>query len=124
MSPCLVTGRVVVPEPADLLRDAGNCHAWPACPWSCPWPGGSVRRRGLGGVPFLLDLAEVPDGQGDGPGQHEDTGDDEPGLVDVEVAHEGPEPAGQVELLADQAKDLDGADEHRDKHRQPGDGQV
>src|SRR5215470_13894882 len=24
MSPCLVTGRVVVPEPADILRDAGS----------------------------------------------------------------------------------------------------
>src|SRR5262249_17439706 len=36
MSPCLVTGRVVVPEPADLLRDAGSRHAWPACPLVAP----------------------------------------------------------------------------------------
>ena len=28
----VVTGRVVVPVPADLLRDAGSRHAWPACP--------------------------------------------------------------------------------------------
>src|SRR5215470_10196209 len=89
--------------------------------WRCPWPGASVRLRRRGGVPFLLDLAEVPDGQGDGPGHGEDTGDDEPGLVDVEGAHEGPEPAGQAVLLADQAEDPDGAYEQRDEHRQPGD---
>src|SRR5258707_8521164 len=92
--------------------------------WSRPWPGGSVRRRRLGGVPFLLDIAEVPDGQGNGPGEDEHADDHEPGLVDVEVAHERPEPAAQPVLLLDEAEDLDGADEEGDKHRQAGDGQV
>src|SRR5262249_26639228 len=92
--------------------------------WSRPWPGESVRRRRLGGVPFLLDLAAVPGGQGNDPGEHEHAHDYEAGLVDVEVAHEGPEPAAEAVLLLDEAEDLDGADEERDEHRQPGDGQV
>src|SRR5215470_18712524 len=96
----------------------------PLALWSRPWPGGSVRRRRLGGVPFLLDLAEVPDGQGNDPGEHEHAHDYEAGLVDVEVAHERPEPAAEAVLLLDEAEDLDGADEERDEHRQSCDGQV
>src|SRR5215831_15981947 len=92
--------------------------------WSRRWPGGSVRRRRLGSVPFLLDLAEVPDGQGSGPGEHEHADDHEAGFVDVEVARERPEPAAQPVFLLDEAEDFDGADEEGDEHRQAGDGQV
>src|SRR6266481_8148688 len=91
--------------------------------WSRRWPGGSVRRR-LGGVPFLLDLAEVPDGQGNGAGEHEHADDHEAGFVDVEVAHERPEPAAEAVFLLDEAEDFDGAYEEGDEHRQAGDGQV
>src|SRR6516225_4846024 len=92
--------------------------------WSRPWPGGSVRRRRLGGVPSLRDLAEVPDGQGNSPGEHEHAHDHEPGLVDIEAAHEHPKPAAEAILLLDEAEYLDGADEERHGHRQAGDGQV
>src|SRR5262249_22962404 len=53
-----------------------------------------------------------------------DPDDYEPGRVDVEAAHERPEPAAEPVLLPDEAEDLHGADEKRDEHRQPGDGQV
>jgi hypothetical protein len=66
----------------------------------------------------------VPDGQGGGPGEDEDGDDDEAGLVDVEVAREGPEAAGQAVLLADESEDLDGADEDGDEDGQAGDGEV
>src|SRR5215510_2303361 len=104
MSPCLVTGRVV-PEPADLLRELVPSR-WPACLWLRPWPGGSVQHRRLGGVPFLLDLAEVPDGQGNDPGEHEHAYDHEAGLIDVEGAHECPEPAAEMVLLLNEAEDF------------------
>src|SRR5215472_15977870 len=100
----VVTGNVVVPEPAGFLGMPVAVTLGLLTLWLCRSPGGSVRRRGIGGFLFVLDLAEVPDGQGDGPGHDEDTGDDEPGRVDVEAAQEGPEPAGQIELLADQAE--------------------
>ena len=57
----VVTGRVVVSEPAGLLGMLVAVTLGVLALWSCPWPGRSVRRCGLGGVPFLLDLAEVPD---------------------------------------------------------------
>ena len=57
----VVTGRVVVSEPAGLLGMPVAVTLGVLALWSCPWPGRSVRRCGLGGVPFLLDLAEVPD---------------------------------------------------------------
>src|SRR5262249_35090300 len=43
----VVTGPVVVSEPADLLRDVGSRHAWPACPLVVPVARRSVRRRRL-----------------------------------------------------------------------------
>src|SRR5262249_26983911 len=92
--------------------------------WSRLWPRGSVRRRRLSGVPFLLDLAEVPDRQGNGPCDPQRADDHAPGLVDVEVAHERPEPAVQPVLLLDEAEDLDGTDEEGNEHGQTGDGQV
>jgi soluble P-type ATPase len=81
-------------------------------------------RDSLPGVPFLLDLAEAPDGQGGDPGDDEDADDDEPGLVDVEGAHERPEPAVEAVFLADEAEDLDGADEEGDEYRQARDRHV
>ena len=61
---------------------------------------------GLGGLelPFPFDLAEMPDGQGDDPGDHEDADDDEPGAVDVEVPQEVPEPAGEVGTRLDRPR--------------------
>src|SRR5215469_5947951 len=124
--PCLVSSLDVTLPRNRPRRSSQNRRVSSEC-WSpsrlaclpfggARWPGGSVRRCCLGGVPFLLDLAEVPDGQGHGPGHGEDAGDDEPGLVDVEGGQEVPEPAGQAELLAEEAEDFDGADEQRDEH--------
>lgn len=79
---------------------------------------------GLAGVLALLDLAEVPDGQGGDPAEDEGADDGEPGLVDVEVAHEVPEPAGQPVPAAAEAEDLDGADEDGDEDRQAGEDEV
>src|SRR5215469_8463702 len=44
MLPFGVTGRVEDQEPADLLRDAGSRHAWPACPLVAP--GGQAGQSG------------------------------------------------------------------------------
>src|SRR5258708_34157002 len=85
--------------------------------WSRPWPGGSVRHRRLGGVPFLLDLAEVPDGQGNGPGEHEHADDHEAGFGDVEGAHERPEPAAESVFLLDGAAEFSRAYQAGDEHR-------
>src|SRR5215469_12367839 len=124
MSPCLVTGRVVVQNRRISSEMLVAVTLGLLARWSRPWPGASVRRRRLSRVPFLFDLAEVPDGQGDDPGEGEDAGDDQAGLVDVEGGHEPPEPAAEAVVLLDQAEDLHGADEQRDEHRQAGDGQV
>src|SRR5580692_12732538 len=74
-----------------------------------PLVGGNVGDRGGGSVPFLLELAEVPDGQGDHPGEDEDADDDEPGGVDVEAREERPHGAVEVTVLAEQAEELDRA---------------
>src|SRR5580704_18057902 len=60
-----------------------------------------VTRPLLGGLqadgPFLLDAAEPPDEHGAQPGGDEHPGDDEPGGVDVEMLHDGPEAVGAAE---------------------------
>jgi len=66
-----------------------------------PVPGRSVLRAVGGRLPLLLDLAEVPDGQRDGPGDYEHPDDHEPGLVDVEAREERPEGAAEVGVLRD-----------------------
>src|ERR1700732_563990 len=75
-------------------------------------------------LPTLLDAPKPPDGQRRRPGDHEERDDDEAGLIDVEVRHETPEAAGEVELRGEQTEDLDGPDQHRDRDRQAGDGDV
>src|ERR1700680_1256184 len=74
--------------------------------------------------PALLDPPESPDRKRRGPGDHEEPDDDEAGLIDVEAGHELPEAAGEIELRGQQTKDLDGADQHRDRNRQASDGDV
>src|ERR1700682_6251260 len=74
--------------------------------------------------PTLLHPRKPPDGQRSRPGDHEEPDDDEAGLIDVEVRHEIPEAAGEVELRGEQTEDLDGPDQHRDRDRQSGDGDV
>src|SRR6201996_6719891 len=90
--------------------------------------GRSVGRFGGDGLarlpPLLLQPAEVPDAQGNSPGEDEDTDDDEAGGVDVEVLKERPGRAVEIAVLAEQANELDRADEHRDEHRQAGDRHV
>src|SRR5215469_2635498 len=76
------------------------------------------------GLPLLLDLAEPPDRECCQPRHYEDSGDDQPCLVDVESSEEGPEGAGQMGLLADESENLDGADKKRDENRQAGDDEV
>src|SRR5580700_11305528 len=73
-----------------------------------------VTRPLLGGLqadgPFLLDAAEPPDEHGAQPGGDEHPGDDEPGGVDVEMLHHGPETARAVQaadLPGQQAEGLD-----------------
>lgn len=47
-----------------------------------------------------------------------------PGLVDVEVSHEGPEAAAEVIFPSYEAEELNGADEERDEDGKAGDGEV
>ena len=62
---------------------------------------GLARRvdAGESGLPFVLDVPEVPDGQGDGPGDNEESDDREADVVQVEVGGLGDRPAGDVELV-------------------------
>src|ERR1017187_768295 len=81
--------------------------------------------RGCGlELPALLDLPEVPDAQGDRPGDDEEPDDHESGTIQVEALDRGPERAGLAGLLGHEAEDLDGPDEHRDEDGQPGDREV
>ena len=65
---------------------------WPASP-----PALASRRRGL--LPPALDMAEMPDREGDRPGEDEQANDHEARGVDVEARHEVPEAAGQMEFV-------------------------
>src|SRR5271166_5296045 len=76
------------------------------------------------GGPAGLDVAEPPVGEGGGPDRDEQGDDAEPGGVDVEVGHRGPEGAVQVQFGGQHAEDLDGADDERRADGQPGDDQV
>src|SRR6202035_484854 len=73
-------------------------------PW-CSRPRGRGLLGGVGGegaaagFPFLLDAAEVPDGQGDDPGEDEHPDDEQAGGVDVERLHERPERAVEAGVL-------------------------
>src|SRR6185437_16144464 len=100
-----------------------------------PAPAARVRARrlrfghggGLGGhvgAPAVLDLPPPPVGQGRRPDRDEHRRDDEPGHVDVEVGHQVPERAAQVQLAGQHAEQLDGADDERGADRQAGDDQV
>src|SRR6266852_5924030 len=71
---------------------------------------GAGRRRGAGGCPPVIEVPELPVGDGDAPDHDEQRGDGEARLVDVEVGHEVPEAAVDVQLGRQQADDLDGAD--------------
>src|SRR6516225_11957884 len=75
-------------------------------------------------VPAGFQAAEPPDRDGHGPDHQEQPGDREPRLVQVEVGHEVPEGAVQVQLAGDYAEDLHGPDQERGRDRQPGDDEV
>src|SRR5271165_884776 len=71
--------------------------------------GGRSRRTSAAGAdlagsrPPLLDPPDAPVRQGDRPGDDEEADQDEAGGVDVEVGHEAPEAAVQVDLARQQA---------------------
>src|ERR1039457_4461390 len=92
-----VLGRVVYGSHYDSLTAAGTWdvlrpHRPARSGWvtrsRCHRPSGLGRSRFLARqrrLPPLFDVGEVPYGQSNGPGDHEDTDDDKTGLVDVEV---------------------------------------
>src|ERR1700722_2282660 len=87
--------------------------------------------QGLGGaglrrpeVPLLLEVPEMPDGQGDPPGDHEQADNGEAGGVDVEALDERPEATVEMAFPRQEAHQFDGADEEGHEDREPGDGEV
>src|SRR5271166_7158860 len=95
-----------------------------ACPAARSEPGLAGGSSVHAGGPAGLDVAEPPVGEGGRPDGDEQGDDAEPGRVDVEVGHDGPEGAVQVQFGGQHAEDLDGADDERRADGQPGDDQV
>src|SRR5260370_25579688 len=85
------------------------------CPWSPVLSRLGARGRGGDGHPATVDVPDLPAGDGHRPDHREERRDGEPGLVDVEAGQEVPEPAADVQLAGEQAADLDGPDEERDR---------
>ena len=80
---------------------------------------------GPGDRPSALPaLAIYPDRRGDEPDGDEQAGDGEADDVQVERPDRVPDAVLEREPLADQAGDLNGADEQGDDDRQPGDRQI
>src|SRR5580700_10584111 len=80
---------------------------------------GLARRR-----PAAVQLGQLPVDDGGGPDDYEKPGYGEARLVDVEVGNEVPEAAVDAQLASEQADDLDGPDQERDRDGQAGDDQV
>src|SRR5271169_1469562 len=103
-----------------VRAEPGAGSGWPVLTVALRHPGpgsllagrpGPGRRCRAGGCPPVIEVPEFPVGDGDAPDHDEQRGDGEAGLVDVEVGHEVPEAAMDVQLGRQQADDLDGADE-------------
>ena len=74
--------------------------------------------------PALLDAAEPPDGERDGPGEHEEPDDPEADVAEVERGDPGQRPRLDAEPVDDQPGEHQHADDQGDGDRQQRDGQV
>ncbi len=79
---------------------------------------------GPGRRPLGFDAAELPDQEGDDPGDEEEADDDEADDVEVEARDPVPEEAVEVELLGEQAQQFDRADDQGDGDGEAGDREV
>src|SRR5271157_2056365 len=116
-------GRVVTLRPVRFIK-IYIPNGPGACPAARSEPGLAGGSSVHAGGPAGLDVAEPPVGEGGRPDGDEQGDDAEPGRVDVEVGHDGPEGAVQVQFGGQHAEDLDGADDERRADGQPGDDQV
>ena len=75
-------------------------------------------------VPLLLDVAEMPPHDCDGPCRGERPHDDKTRGIDIEIGEKVEERVVETELLSHQANQLDRPDEKGHEHRQTRDRQV